>query len=101
MFTYARNRVEASKRSVAIYGLSAILITLAMLLYIYPSIRSTSLMYEYADALSEKENQVILNKKIRLEISTLKSYDFIEKYVTEKLGFTMPAQGQVVIIGKK
>jgi cell division protein FtsB len=77
------------------------LILLAMLFYIYPSISSTSLMYEYSSVTRDLSDIKELNKKMRLELSTLRSYDFIEKRAVNDLGFVFPAQGQVVIIAKK
>lgn len=101
MFTYGRDKANLCGRSVACYVLSAMLILLAMLFYIYPSISSTSLMYEYSSVTRDLSDIKELNKKMRLELSTLRSYDFIEKRAVNDLGFVFPAQGQVVIIAKK
>ena len=101
MFTYGRDKANLSGRTVAHYVLSALLILLAMLFYIYPSISSTSLMYEYSKVTRQLSERKELNKKMKLELSTLRSYDFIEKRAMNDLGFVFPAQGQVVIIAKK
>ncbi len=74
---------------------------LAMLFYIYPSIRAISLMYEYSEATGRLLELKELNKKMKLEASTLRSYDFIEKRAMNDLGFVFPDPGQVVIIAKK
>ena len=90
-----------SGAAVAQYAVSALLLLLASLVYIYPSIRATSLMYEYSKSLERLEEAKELNRKIKLEISTLRSYGFIEKRAREKLGFVTPAPGQVMIVAKK
>jgi len=101
MFTYGREKAPVCPRCVGMYAVSVFLCLLATLVYIYPSIRATSLMYEYANVLKRLTELRELNKKMKLEVSTLRSYDFIEKRAVEKLGFVSPAPGQVVIVAKK
>lgn len=101
MFTYGRDKAHVSGMTVAHYVMSVVLLMLALLFYIYPSIRVTSLMYEYSKASRSLAQLKELNKKMKLELSTLSSYDFIEKRAMNDLGFVFPAQGQVVIIAKK
>lgn len=101
MFTYGREKARLSGGAVAQYAVSVVLLMSAMLIYIYPSIRSTSLMYEYSRKFNELTELRELEKKVRLELSTLRSYDFIEKKAVEELGFVQPSPGQVVIIAKK
>lgn len=101
MFTYGREKARLGSAAVAQYAVSVVLLMSAMLIYIYPSIRSTSLMYEYSRKFNELTELRELEKKVRLELSTLRSYDFIEKKAVEELGFVQPSPGQVVIIAKK
>ncbi len=101
MFTYGREKERIGAKNIACLAVSMIMCLLAMLIYIYPSIRATSLMYEYSTLLGELEELKELNKKMKLEVSTLRSYDFTEKRAMNDLGYVLPAPGQVVIIAKK
>jgi len=101
MFTYGRQKERIGAKNIVCLAASTAICLLAMLIYIYPSIRATSLMYEYSTSLKELEELKELNKKMKLEVSTLRSYDFTEKRAMNDLGYVLPAPGQVVIIAKK
>ena len=47
-----------------------------------------------------KEGRALVetNKKLRLEIATLKSYARIERFATEELGMSKPKPEQVIVI---
>ena len=101
MFTYNRDKEPLKAGAVARYAAAAGLVGLAMLVYVYPSIVSTSLMYEYSEKYRALEGLRERNKQLKLEISTLRSLDYVERRAIDELGFTFPAPGQVVIIAKK
>ncbi|VAX17146.1 hypothetical protein MNBD_NITROSPINAE02-1339 [hydrothermal vent metagenome] len=101
MFTFNREKVKVRGKAVALYTLSAILCLMAALIYIYPSIRVTGLMYEYFNHKKTLAGLKDINKKMNLEISALRSYDFIERRAVVDLGYVFPSHGQVVIIVKK
>lgn len=101
MFTFGREKVRLQAKAMALYAISVIFLLVSAIVYIYPSIRVTNLMYEYSDHLKTLSELKELNTKIKLEISSLRSYDFIEKRAVEELGFVFPAVDQVVIIAKK
>ncbi len=101
MFTYSREKAHLSKSALFQCVAAGALLLLSMLIYIYPSIQATNLMYEYSYSLERLAELKELNKKLKLEVSTLRSYDFIENEAFEKLGYVAPAPGQVVIIAKK
>jgi len=86
---------------IAPYALSTLLCVAATLIYVYPSIRATSLMYEYSARLKSYGDLKEMNKKLKLELSSRRSFDFIESRAVNDLGYVFPAQGQVVIIAKK
>ncbi len=88
-------------KNCGMYGTAALLLVAASIFYIYPSIRATSLMYEYSAKMRRLEKEKELNKKLLLESSTLASYDRLEKKAIGKLGLVLPGPGQVVIIAKK
>ncbi len=54
--------------------------------------------YAISDALKEERNLIRVNKKLRLEIATLKSYARIEKIASEELGMVKPKPDQVIVI---
>lgn len=83
------------------YGASLALCLVSTLVYIYPSMRATSLMYDYSDRIKKLEKLKELNKKLKLETAALSSYDSIERRAIEKMGFVVPEADQVVIIAKK
>ncbi|VAX18078.1 hypothetical protein MNBD_NITROSPINAE04-1421 [hydrothermal vent metagenome] len=101
LFTFGREKARVGVKTVALYAISVALCLLATLIYIYPSIQATNLMYKYSGKLKTLSELNELNKKIKLEISSLASYDLIEKRAVEELGFIFPATNQVVIIAKK
>ncbi|MBI5814488.1 MAG: hypothetical protein HZB29_02630 [Nitrospinae bacterium] len=83
------------------YVAPAMLCLAATLIYVYPSIRATSLMYEYSARLRTFGELREMNKKLKLELSSVRSYDFVESRAISDLGFVFPGPGQVVIVAKK
>lgn len=88
-------------KNIAVYGLSAALCFAATLIYAYPSIRATTMMYEYSGKLKTMSQARELNKKLKLELSSRSSYDYIEQRAVRDLGFVFPSQGQVAIVAKR
>ena len=101
MFTFGREKKRVSASAMIMYGVSLALCLASTLVYIYPSMRATSLMYDYSDRMKKLVELKELNKKLRLETAALSTYNSIEKRAVEKLGFVVPEPGQVVIIAKK
>jgi cell division protein FtsL len=54
--------------------------------------------YEISNALKEERGIALANKKLRLEIATLKSYARIEKIAMEELRMGKPKADQVIVI---
>ena len=84
---------------------SFILFTLLMLffiggslLYVWSRIQVIQFGYEISNALKEEKVLREANKKLRLEIATLKSYGRIEKFAEEELRMTKPKPEQVIVI---
>jgi cell division protein FtsL len=82
-----------------------ILLTLLMLFfiggslfYVWSRIQVIQLGYEISNALKEERALTEANKKLRLEIATLKSYARIEKFAVEELKMTKPKSEQVIVI---
>jgi len=70
----------------------------ASLFYVWSRIQVIQLGYEISNALKEERALVETNKRLRLEIATLKSYTRIEKLAVEELGMAKPKPGQVIVI---
>jgi cell division protein FtsL len=68
------------------------------LFYVWSRIQVIQLGYEISNALKEERGIALANKKLRLEIATLKSYARIEKIAMEELRMGKPKADQVIVI---
>ena len=68
------------------------------LFYVWSRIQVLQLGYEISNALKEERTLTETNKKLRLEIATLKSYGRIEKLAVEELKMVKPKPEQVMVI---
>jgi cell division protein FtsL len=68
------------------------------LFYVWSRIQVIQLGYDISNALKEEKALIEANKKLRLEIATLKSYVRIEKFATEELRMGKPKPEQVIVI---
>ncbi len=68
------------------------------LFYVWSRIKVIQVGYEISDALKKEKSFTESNKKLRLEIATLKSYARIEKLAVEELRMVKPHPEQVIVI---
>jgi cell division protein FtsL len=68
------------------------------LFYVWSRIQVIQLGYEISNALRVERTLTEENKKLRLEIATLKSYARIEKVAVEELRMAKPKPEQVIMI---
>jgi len=68
------------------------------LFYVWSRIQVIQLGYEISNTLKEERALIEANKKLRLEIATLKSYVRIEKLAVEELRMVKPKPEQVIVI---
>jgi cell division protein FtsL len=68
------------------------------LFYVWSRIQVIQLGYEISNAMKEERALTEANKKLRLEIATLKSYRRIEKFAVEELRMAKPKPEQVIVI---
>ena len=68
------------------------------LFYVWSRIQVIQLGYDISNALKEEKALIEANKKLRLEIATLKSYVRIEKFAKEELRMGKPNPEQVIVI---
>ena len=68
------------------------------LFYVWSRIQVIQLGYEISNTLKEERALTEANKKLRVEIATLKSYARIEKLAVEELKMAKPRPEQVIVI---
>jgi cell division protein FtsL len=68
------------------------------LVYVWSHIRMTELEYMVAEEMSIKENLLEEQRKLNVEIATLKSPQRIEAIAKNKLQMSYPAREQVIIL---
>src|SRR3972149_7267600 len=74
---------------------------LITLFYLWSRLEVISLGYDIARANKEQAEFVNENKRLKLEILSLKSPQRIEALVSERLGLVYPRGGQLIIVKKK
>ncbi|MBM4351810.1 MAG: cell division protein FtsL [Deltaproteobacteria bacterium] len=68
------------------------------LFYVWTRIQVIQLGYEISNAVKEGKALTEANKRMRLEVATLKSYARIEKIAMEDLKMVKPKPDQVIVI---
>ena len=89
----------ASRKSPVLF--SAILLSFLIggsLVYVWSRIQVIQVGYEISNAMKSGRGFVEENKKLRVEVATLKSYARIERIATEELGMSKPGSDQVIVI---
>lgn len=78
--------------------LIAFLVIGCSLFYVWAHHQIISLGYEISRLSQEEEALIEENKKLRIELATLKSPDRLEKKALQELGFINPQNGQLIIV---
>jgi cell division protein FtsL len=73
-------------------------VIIGSLFYVWSRIQVIQLGYEISNAMKEERVLTEVNKKLRVEIATLKSYSRIEKLAEEELRMAKPKPEQVIVI---
>ena len=94
----AAPRSRGRKSNLLVFVLPTLLLIVGSLFFVWSRIKVIQLGYEVSNAMKEGRTLVETNKKLRLEIATLKSYARIEKLATEELGMSKPKPEQVIVI---
>ncbi len=81
-----------------LFALLTLLLIGGSLFYVWSRIQVIRLGYEISSALKEEKVLTDANKRLRLEIATLKSYARIEKFAVEELRMAKPKPEQVIVI---
>jgi len=101
LWTGEDSRVKAKEKKLNLFILFTLLMVFFIggsLFYVWSRIQVIQLGYEISNALKEERALIETNKKLRLEIATLKSYGRIEKFAVEELRMAKPKPEQVIVI---
>jgi cell division protein FtsL len=101
LWTGEDSRVKAKEKKLNLFILFTLLMVFFIggsLFYVWSRIQVIQLGYEISNALKEERALIEANKKLRLEIATLKSYARIEKFAVEELRMAKPKPEQVIVI---
>ncbi|MFB3884413.1 MAG: cell division protein FtsL [Thermodesulfobacteriota bacterium] len=83
---------------ISIFILFLLILVGGSLFYVWSRIQVIQLGYEISNALKAERALVEANKRLRVEIATLKSYTRIEKFAVEELRMAKPKPDQVIVI---
>lgn len=89
---------ERKLRTLLLFSLFLLFLMGSSLFYVWSRIQVIQCGYELSKALKEERTLQEINKRLRLEVTMLKSYERIEKVATEELRMVKPRPDQVIII---
>jgi len=75
-----------------------LVLMIASLAFVWSHVRLTELKYQIAKEISAKDSLLEENRKLKVEIATLKSPQRVEKLARDKLGMTYPEREQVIFL---
>ena len=75
-----------------------LLLLVAVLTYVWSHVHFTELKYRIAQEVSQQEQLIEENRKLKVEIATLKSPQRLEAIGKEKLGMQFPERDQVLFL---
>lgn len=99
----ARSRavVEVRKGAglrVSTFILSLLVLVAVALVYVWSHLHNTQLQYRIAEEMTVRDNLMEENRRLKVEIATLKSPQRIESIARDKLKLQYPEREQVVLI---
>jgi cell division protein FtsL len=95
----ARTRPVAIKSNLLMLFILLMLFLIGgSLFYVWSRIQVIQFGYEISNALKQERALAEENKKLRVEIATLKSYARIEKLAVQELRMAKPKPDQVIVI---
>jgi len=93
-----KKAIAIKSKFVLLFALLLLFLIGGSLFYVWSRIQVIQLGYEISNALKVERTLTEENKKLRLEIATLKSYARIEKVAVEELKMGKPKPEQVIVI---
>ncbi len=83
---------------ISTFILSLLVLVAVALVYVWSHLHNTQLKYRIAEEMTVRENLLEENRRLKVEIATLKSPQRIESIAREKLKLQYPEREQVVLI---
>ncbi len=89
---------EAAGLRVPTLILSLLVLVAVALVYVWSHLHNTQLKYQIAEEMTVRDNLMEENRRLKMEIATLKSPQRIESIARDKLKLQYPEREQVVLI---
>lgn len=96
--SYYKNWLTGKSRLTLTYVISAIFVVVFLLFYVWCRNQVVKSGYEIGRENKANTELFQLNKKLKLEVATLKSPHYIERIARRDLGLTSPKPNQIIII---
>ena len=93
-----KTKSRPRKSNLLVIIVPLLFLIVSALFFVWSRIQVIQLGYEISLALKQGRALDEGNKRLRLEIATLKSYPRIEKIAVEELGLSKPRPDQVIVI---
>jgi cell division protein FtsL len=94
----SRPRSISRKSNLLLLAVLFIFLMGGCLAYVWSRIQVIQAGYEISSAIKARREAVEENKRLRVEVASLKSYARIERIATVELGMSKPRPDQVIII---
>lgn len=83
---------------ILIFFLVGILFTLGIFLYVWQQVQVIKFGYEINQLKKEHMEQFQVNNKLKIELSSIRSLEYIENKAKIKSGLTFPKKKQVIVV---
>jgi len=98
-----QSNIQGEEKTSFRVNLSAMIVVVVVLMavalfYVWSHVNMTRLEYQVAEEMGVKERLLEEQKKLKVEIATLKAPQRIEVIARNKLQMTYPERGQVIMI---
>jgi cell division protein FtsL len=89
---------ETAGLRVSTFILSLLVLVAVALVYVWSHLHNTQLKYQIAEEMTVRDSLIEENRRLKVEIATLKSPQRIESIARDKLKLQYPEREQVVLI---
>ena len=89
---------ETTGLRVSTFILSLLVLVAVALVYVWSHLHNTQLKYQIAEEMTVRDSLIEENRRLKVEIATLKSPQRIESIARDKLKLQYPEREQVVLI---
>ncbi len=89
---------EGAGLRVSTFLLTLLVLVAVALVYVWSHLHNTQLKYQIAEEMTVRDNLMEENRRLKMEIATLKSPQRVESIARDKLKLQYPEREQVVLI---